>query len=200
MFVKACSKSFWSGLLIAAGLLAQSASAAPISYDEAVNGEISSFSELFAGSGLQLGFGLGTNTVAGTVTKFASGSFADDAFTFSVPTGMVVSNIAVSGSWNGQTGSWFWALRSSANGSGSNLGIDFVTDLKTNKDPFLGSLMPLTAGDYSMLIVSANGDAHSMDYTFSYEVSAVPVPAAVWLFGSGLVGLAGVARKKIKRV
>ena len=28
------------------------------------------------------------------------------------------------------------------------------------------------------------------------SVSAVPVPAAVWLFGSGLVGLAGVARRK----
>lgn len=27
-------------------------------------------------------------------------------------------------------------------------------------------------------------------------VSSVPVPAAVWLFGSGLVGLAGVARRK----
>ncbi|MEN8108052.1 MAG: VPLPA-CTERM sorting domain-containing protein, partial [Pseudomonadota bacterium] len=24
----------------------------------------------------------------------------------------------------------------------------------------------------------------------------VPVPAAVWLFGSGLIGLAGVARRK----
>ena len=28
------------------------------------------------------------------------------------------------------------------------------------------------------------------------EVSAVPVPAAVWLFGSGLLGLVGVARRK----
>jgi hypothetical protein len=27
-------------------------------------------------------------------------------------------------------------------------------------------------------------------------MTAVPVPAAVWLFGSGLVGLIGVARKK----
>jgi len=27
-------------------------------------------------------------------------------------------------------------------------------------------------------------------------VTAVPVPAAVWLFGSGLVGLAGIARKR----
>ncbi len=28
------------------------------------------------------------------------------------------------------------------------------------------------------------------------EVSVVPVPAAVWLFGSGLLGLVGVARRK----
>ena len=28
------------------------------------------------------------------------------------------------------------------------------------------------------------------------EVSQVPVPAAVWLFGSGLIGLVGVARRR----
>jgi hypothetical protein len=30
----------------------------------------------------------------------------------------------------------------------------------------------------------------------TYGVSAVPVPAAVWLFGSGMLGLVGVARRK----
>ncbi len=30
----------------------------------------------------------------------------------------------------------------------------------------------------------------------SGDVSAVPVPAAVWLFGSGLIGLLGLARRK----
>jgi len=30
----------------------------------------------------------------------------------------------------------------------------------------------------------------------SGDVSAVPIPAALWLFGSGLIGLIGVARKK----
>jgi ABC-type uncharacterized transport system permease subunit len=34
----------------------------------------------------------------------------------------------------------------------------------------------------------------STDGMLSY--SAVPVPAAVWLFGSGLVGLIGVARRR----
>ena len=32
--------------------------------------------------------------------------------------------------------------------------------------------------------------------TATPQASAVPVPAAVWLFGSGLVGLAGVARRR----
>ncbi len=31
----------------------------------------------------------------------------------------------------------------------------------------------------------------------SVTVSAVPVPAAVWLFGSGLIGLIGLAKRKI---
>jgi hypothetical protein len=30
--------------------------------------------------------------------------------------------------------------------------------------------------------------------------SAVPVPAAVWLFGSGLLGLIGVARRKSRKL
>ena len=30
----------------------------------------------------------------------------------------------------------------------------------------------------------------------TFTVSSVPIPAAVWLFGSGLIGLIGVARRK----
>ncbi|MDT8283315.1 MAG: VPLPA-CTERM sorting domain-containing protein [Gammaproteobacteria bacterium] len=32
--------------------------------------------------------------------------------------------------------------------------------------------------------------------SLSITPSAVPVPAAVWLFGSGLLGLVGVARRR----
>lgn len=35
-----------------------------------------------------------------------------------------------------------------------------------------------------------------MEYTYAIEVSPVPIPAAVWLFSSGLIGLIGVARRK----
>ena len=30
----------------------------------------------------------------------------------------------------------------------------------------------------------------------AFELNAVPIPAAVWLFGSGLIGLIGIARRK----
>ena len=41
-----------------------------------------------------------------------------------------------------------------------------------------------------------NGDAPFAEVAYTYEVSAVPVPAAVWLFGSALFGLATIARRK----
>ena len=50
------------------------------------------------------------------------------------------------------------------------------------------------------------GDGHQAQLPFNYsiyawavqsgDVSTVPVPAAVWLFGSGLLGLVGLARRK----
>lgn len=43
---------------------------------------------------------------------------------------------------------------------------------------------------------NANGELINLEGTVIQDLSAVPVPAAVWLFGSGLLGLIGVARRK----
>ncbi len=40
------------------------------------------------------------------------------------------------------------------------------------------------------------GSALTLDGTSNAIINAVPVPAAVWLFGSGVIGLLGVARRK----
>jgi hypothetical protein len=43
--------------------------------------------------------------------------------------------------------------------------------------------------------ISSVDDNHD-DMLIRADFSPVPVPAAVWLFGSGLIGLAGIARKR----
>ena len=60
--------------------------------------------------------------------------------------------------------------------------------------------IPSLAGTLSVTFDVASGtsyffgaNANANIYT---NVSAVPVPAAVWLFGSGLIGLIGLARRK----
>lgn len=69
--------------------------------------------------------------------------------------------------------------------SGADI-ISSYTDDNGNLTPDI--LVPKSYWDYQDL-------SHQAPYA-SFEVSAVPVPAAVWLFGSGLLGLAGIARRK----
>ncbi len=70
-------------------------------------------------------------------------------------------------------------------------------DFKKNENGFLFEAMP---GEYEISI-RANGD-HKFDMgKFNVHVAAlgaatVPNPAAAWLFGSGLLGLTGIARRK----
>ena len=56
-----------------------------------------------------------------------------------------------------------------------------------------------TNGDYttpSAALTAYNADR--LARTFNLQFSAVPIPAAVYLFGSGLIGLVGLARRKMK--
>ena len=78
-------------------------------------------------------------------------------------------------------------------------GMDFfdaVSNLATNPfgsaiDPQLGDL-PVVNYDPFTLVLEEN----IVRVTNVGVVSAVPIPAAVWLFGSGLIGLIGMARRK----
>ena len=54
--------------------------------------------------------------------------------------------------------------------------------------------------DYDTTILTNYGswklDTSGM-LTYTSNATVVPVPAAAWLFGSGLLGLVGVARRKV---
>jgi len=70
-------------------------------------------------------------------------------------------------------------------------------DFKKNEDGYLFDAMP---GEYEISIW-ANGH-HKIHWgefnvhVTAIDTSSVPVPAAAWLFGSGLLGLTGIARRR----
>jgi hypothetical protein len=48
----------------------------------------------------------------------------------------------------------------------------------------------------SQAVINGGGWYGMDNFTYNEAVSAVPVPAAVWLFGSGIIGLVGFSRRK----
>jgi hypothetical protein len=73
----------------------------------------------------------------------------------------------------------------------TNPGDDFFTG-ETEEDFFVGMI---NASGISELRILSTG---AVNYTEvdHLQYGVVPVPAAVWLFGSGLLGLVGIARRK----
>ena len=65
--------------------------------------------------------------------------------------------------------------------------------------PGIGANTPITAPDGIRGLSMIDGAFPGFNANFDFT-TAVPVPAAVWLFGSGLLGLVGVARRKMKAV
>ncbi|NWF72263.1 MAG: hypothetical protein HXY51_04335 [Nitrospirae bacterium] len=61
----------------------------------------------------------------------------------------------------------------------------------------LGIAMP--PGDYHLHPAGVGGSGGSYTLTMWGSPAPVPVPAAVYLFGSGLIGLVGLARRKMKK-
>lgn len=53
-----------------------------------------------------------------------------------------------------------------------------------------------TSGDNNFYVFAVDGSSLPSFQAQNIAPSAVPVPAAAWLFGSGLLGLAGLARKR----
>jgi hypothetical protein len=64
----------------------------------------------------------------------------------------------------------------------------------------LGSFSGLSAGTHTLVVADLNTSNNSQNVQIDFfefdAASAVPVPASVWLFGSALIGLIGIKRKK----
>jgi hypothetical protein len=59
-----------------------------------------------------------------------------------------------------------------------------------------GSLLgPLGAGAHTLILTGSSRGSYGGDIT----VAQTPIPAAIWLFGSALMGLTGISRRKLAK-
>ena len=95
------------------------------------------------------------------------------------------------------------------NGSGDHTATNTTTALSltlTGSDNFILGLNDGSGWIADSAVVSLGANAYSVTFGTGANVievdvqivPAIPVPAAVWLFGSGLIGLVGVARRKAR--
>ena len=76
-------------------------------------------------------------------------------------------------------------------------GIQLLNNLINTNDPYYNPTGDIT---YQAVAINDNGQiavsSHNYQNVYLFTPTAVPVPPAVWLFSSGLLGLIGIARRK----
>jgi hypothetical protein len=100
----------------------------------------------------------------------------------------------------GRVGSWKWQYSFSSAEFG-RIDVNFGPFQLTEMDAFataVSASFTLTQGANVEFFIAdgPNGYEYSGDNFGGISLSTVPVPAAAWLFGSGLIGLIGIARRK----
>jgi len=121
-----------------------------------------------------------TSTIFSSNSRFSIGLTAHSSFELQANTDYLLV-------WNARHGAPY--LGTKRRGSPDQMINDGVAGF------FTGEVLYSISGGNSGSWYS--GNQYGFDYaSINGTVSAIPVPAAVWLFGSGLLGLIGVATKK----
>jgi hypothetical protein len=186
--------------------------AAPISYDEAIDGDLNDVQSL--------NLDVGTNTISGDWTQTWPSTVDYDPFFFNVATDSIVTAISLNFDSSGVVlpdGYQMIAEYRILDSSPALVSrLDFLLPLPSDSPQQIpASDLPLTAGTYHLLQFGsflasgipdeslAEGDGGTVPYSWGFEVessisppSLVPVPASFWLFGTALIGFIGISRRR----
>lgn len=189
------NKSLLLGALCAYLTIASlNANAAIITYDENIDGDLVGTPDI----GI---FDIGINTVSG-ITAAMPGIADFDGFLFTISSGQIISSLTIdyivtTPDYVATNFRLDWEVSGGLFTTLANLGINTVTVSPGDMLALTGG-SPLVAGNYRIYTTgfTRSSEGGTIDYTWSVGVAAVPIPAAAWLFGSGLLGLIGVTKRK----
>ncbi len=147
----------------------------------------------------------GTSAASGSVNDDGTGSFTGSFFGHTwlatVETGVITTG---SGSWAGTNGLGTWDFSAAiATLGATEVAVGTFFDWNSNTDIAVLAIFDCAGGVCTG--VNTNADQGMQTGPFlgakpafngTGDLSAVPVPAAAWLMGSGLLGLVGVARRR----
>ena len=190
---------YFSVVLIALTVVPSAHAATIIDQSQTTN--TGSWAALNSSSNWNQSFTAGANNVAGAGIYLTAGSPTDGTMTLEIWDGLsgLGGTLLATGTTNtdpNQLDSWvdiFWTPVSLS--IGNTYYLQITGDTQTffafgNGDPYAGgNIFSGTDG------VQAPADNDLMFRTY-YDTAFIPVPAAVWLFGSGLLGLLAIARRK----
>jgi hypothetical protein len=113
---------------------------------------------------------------------------------------VIINNLYGAGSTTATTATDNWSIDSSNSTQAFGLALYSLDTSLFSGLSF--QVIPPTLGeaDYAIFYITEQDELGNSIYLATGKlttISAVPVPAAVWLFGSGLIGLIGLARAKI---
>ena len=192
------NKSYLTRSVYSCAILITSLSFNPLSVEAATvwapTNEDTDFIQLDFSGTPNAGPGISTN--GGTLALFDDSDFGGNALVIGQMGGHVVFSDNMDGSWDAE----FFDISNTSGGSitlsnnpSFKLGIDWGAGY------FGDSNATLISSPDTYLIVFDGRDAQGRRIsgnTLAVDLAPIPIPAAAWLFGSGLLGLLGFARRK----
>jgi hypothetical protein len=123
--------------------------------------------------------------------EFDSGSIFDANYKFDTDIGSAFDFIGTYTNWNGIVGSATTISTPAFNGVSWNYSLSF-----DNGGSFYTAFYPNGPNPYNQVFGTFSGPDNQWNTLSINTASPVPLPPAVWLLGSALIGLVGVSRKK----
>ncbi|HMM75825.1 MAG TPA: VPLPA-CTERM sorting domain-containing protein [Gammaproteobacteria bacterium] len=180
------------------------------------------FSNLADGNGAPSFFDIGTTTISGNQITIGINNFKADgasqvtvsaldtfSFTVTAPTGFKITKITYTESGKGETTNGFAAATGSitADGTPKNFLTQlFIPNTSESDWSITGSVDVANKDSIAVSIVNSLFAAAFLPTDLAYvektgasisvDIAPVPVPPAVWMLGSAIVGLATVGRRK----